>query len=143
MKVEKGSNVRVHYTGTLTDGQQFDSSRDRGETINFTVGVGQMIKGFDDALIGMEVGDVKDITLTPNQAYGEYLNEAIQPVSRKNFPEDFKVEIGGIVEGSTSEGMPIRAIIVGEDEENIILDLNHPLAGKNLNFNIELIEIEK
>ena len=142
MKVEKGNNVKVHYTGTLTDGQQFDSSRDRGETLNFTVGTGQMIAGFDSAVMGMEVGEVKDITISPDQAYGERLEEAVQPVSRQNFPEDFKVEVGAMVQGSTAEGMPIQAVIVGEDEENIILDMNHPLAGKELNFNIELVEIE-
>ena len=143
MKVENGNNVKVHYTGTLEDGQQFDSSRDRGETLNFTIGKGQMIPGFEEAVMGMEVGETKDITLTPDQAYGDKMEEAIQPVSRQNFPPDFQVEIGAMVQGSTAEGMPIQATIVGEDEENIILDMNHPLAGKSLNFNIELVEITK
>lgn len=141
MKVEKGNNVKVHYTGTLEDGQEFDSSRKRGETLNFAVGTGQMIAGFDAAVEGMEVGEVKDITLDPTQAYGERKDEAVMPVNRKNFPEDFKVEIGGMVQGQTEQGMPIQATIVGEDEENLILDMNHPLAGKSLNFNIELVEI--
>jgi peptidylprolyl isomerase len=141
MKVEKGNNVKVHYTGTLTDGQKFDSSHDRGETLNFTIGSGQMIQGFDDAIIGMEVGETKNITLTPDMAYGDRYEEAIQPVSRQNFPENFEVQIGEMVQGSTAEGMPIQAVIIGEDEENIILDMNHPLAGKELNFKIELVEI--
>jgi peptidylprolyl isomerase len=141
MKVEKGNNVKVHYTGTLTDGQIFDSSHDRGETLNFTIGSGQMIQGFDDAIIGMEVGETKNITLTPDMAYGDRYEEAIQPVSRQNFPENFEVQIGEMVQGSTAEGMPIQAVIIGEDEENIILDMNHPLAGKELNFKIELVEI--
>jgi len=143
MKVENGNNVKVHYTGTLEDGQKFDSSRDRGETLNFTIGQGQMIPGFENAVMGMEVGDIKDITITPDQAYGEKMEEAIQSVSRNNFPPNFEVEIGAMVQGSTAEGMPIQATIVGEDEENIILDMNHPLAGKSLNFNIELVDIEK
>jgi len=142
MKVEKGNNVKVHYTGTLEDGQQFDSSRDRGETLNFTVGTGQMIAGFDEAVMGMAIGEVKDVTLSPEKAYGERSEEALMPVSRQNFPEDFVVEIGAMVQGSTAQGMPIQAQIVGEDEENIVLDMNHPLAGKSLNFNIELVEIE-
>jgi len=142
MKVEKGNNVKVHYTGTLEDGQEFDSSRTRNETLNFTVGAGQMIAGFDNAVMGMEVGETKDVTLTPNEAYGERNEEAVQPVNRKNFPEDFVVRVGEMVQGSTAEGIPIQAVVVGEDEENIILDMNHPLAGKSLNFNIELVEIE-
>jgi FKBP-type peptidyl-prolyl cis-trans isomerase 2 len=142
MKVEKGNNVKVHYTGTFEDGQQFDSSRGRNETLNFTVGTGQMIAGFDNAVLGMEVGEVKDVTLSPSEAYGERSENAVMPVSRQNFPEDFVVEVGAMVQGSTAEGMPVQAMIVGEDEENIILDMNHPLAGKSLNFNIELVEIE-
>lgn len=142
MKVEKGNNVKVHYTGTLEDGQQFDSSRDRGETLNFTVGTGQMIAGFDEAVMGMAIGEVKDVILSPEKAYGERSEEAVMPVSRQNFPEDFVVEIGAMVQGSTAQGMPIQAQIIGEDEENIVLDMNHPLAGKSLNFNIELVEIE-
>ena len=85
--------------------------------------------------------EVKDVTLDPTQAYGERKDEAVMPVNRKNFPEDFKVEVGGMVQGQTEQGMPIQATIVGEDEENLILDMNHPLAGKSLNFNIELVEI--
>lgn len=142
MKVEKGNNVKVHYTGTFEDGQEFDSSRGRNETLNFTVGTGQMIAGFDNAVLGMEVGEVKDVTLSPSEAYGERSENAVMPVSRQNFPEDFVVEVGAMVQGSTAEGMPVQAMIVGEDEENIILDMNHPLAGKSLNFNIELVEIE-
>lgn len=141
MKVENGNNVRVHYTGTLEDGQEFDSSRKRNETLNFTVGGGQMIKGFDNAVIGMEVGESKDVVLSPDDAYGQRSEHAVMPISRNNFPNDFVIEIGAMVQGSTSEGMPVQAVIVGEDEENIILDMNHPLAGKSLNFNIELVEI--
>lgn len=141
MKVEKGNNVKVHYTGTLEDGQEFDSSRKRGETLNFTVGTGQMIPGFDSAVEGMAVGEIKDVTLDPTQAYGNRTEDAVMPVSRKNFPDDFVVEIGAMVQGSTAQGMPVQAVIMGEDEENIILDMNHPLAGKSLNFNIELVEI--
>ena len=113
------------------------------ETLNFTVGSGQMIAGFDNAVIGMEVGQTKDVTLSPNEAYGERNEDAVQPVNRQNFPENFVVRVGEMVQGSTTQGMPIQATVVGEDKENIILDMNHPLAGKSLNFNIELVEIEE
>jgi|TARA_R110002153_G_scaffold270562_1_gene437033 FKBP-type peptidyl-prolyl cis-trans isomerase 2 len=141
MKVEKGNKIKVHYVGTLENGEEFDSSRKRGETLNFEVGAGQMIAGFDSSVEGMTVGEIKDVVLEPTQAYGVRSEDAVMPVSRKNFPDDFKVEIGAMVQGSTKEGMPIQATIVGEDEENLILDMNHPLASKTLNFNIELVEI--
>jgi len=141
MKVEKGNNVKVHYTGTLEDGKEFDNSRKRGETLNFSVGTGQMIAGFDTAVEGMVVGEIKDVVLEPKQAYGERSEDAVMPVNRKNFPDDFKVEVGAMVQGKSEQGMPVQATIVGEDKENLILDMNHPLAGKTLNFNIELVEI--
>ena len=141
MKVEKGNKVKVHYTGTLDNGEEFDSSRKRGETLNFEVGTGQMIAGFDSAMEGMTVGQIKDIVLESSKAYGERSEDAVMPVSRKNFPDDFVVEVGAMVQGSTAQGMPVQATIVSEDEENLILDMNHPLAGKTLNFNIELVEI--
>ena len=141
MKVEKGNNVKVHYTGTLEDGKEFDSSRKRGEALGFSVGTGQMIAGFDTAVEGMTVGEIKDVVLEPTQAYGERSEDAVMPVNRKNFPPEFKVEIGAMVQGTTKDGMPVQATIVGEDKENLILDMNHPLAGKTLNFNIELVEI--
>ena len=143
MTVQKGNNVKVHYTGTLEDGQEFDCSRKRGEAIGFTVGTGQMIAGFDEAVIGMAVGEIKDLTLDPTKAYGERSDDAVMPVSRKNFPHEFVVEIGAMVQGSTAQGMPVQATIVSEDEENLILDMNHPLAGKTLNFNIEVVNIEE
>ena len=141
MKVEKGNNVKVHYIGTLEDGKEFDNSRKRGEALSFSVGTGQMIAGFDAAVEGMTVGEIKDVVLEPTQSYGERSEDAVMPVNRKNFPDDFKVEIGAMVQGKSEQGMPIQATIVGEDEENLILDMNHPLAGKTLNFNIELVEI--
>ena len=102
-----------------------------------------MIAGFDEAVIGMAVGEIKDLTLDPTKAYGERSDDAVMPVSRKNFPPEFVVEIGAMVQGSTAQGMPVQATIVSEDEENLILDMNHPLAGKTLNFNIEVVNIEE
>ena len=141
-KVIKGNKVKVHYTGTLNDGEKFDSSRDRGETLNFQVGEGQMIKGFDQAVLEMEVGQTKKINLQPPDAYGDVKAEAIQEVPKTEFPPDFKLDEGGMVEGRTQSGQPMRATVKEVKNDSVILDMNHPLAGKELNFDIELIEIE-
>ena len=141
-KVIKGNKVKVHYTGTLNNGEKFDSSHDRGQTLDFQVGKGQMIKGFDTALLEMEVGQTKKVNLQPLDAYGDIRPEAIQEVPKNQFPPDFKLDKGGMVEGRTQSGQPLRATIKEVKDTSIILDMNHPLAGKELNFEIELVEIE-
>jgi len=141
MKVENGSKVKVHYIGTLNDGVEFDNSYKRGNTLDFEVGQGQMIKGFEDSVMGMEQGDKKSVTIAPENAYGTRMDEAITEVDKANFPPDFVVEIGAMVQGQTEQGMPIQAKILEEKENSIVLDLNHPLAGKELNFEIELVEL--
>ena len=142
-KVENGSNVKVHYKGTLTDGKQFDSSYDRGETLPFEVGAGQMIKGFDAAVVGMEVGETKTVTIPSAEAYGERNEDALQEVPRNVFPPDFEFKTGEMVQGTAPTGQPIMAMIVEEKESTVVLDMNHPLAGKDLNFEIELMNIEQ
>lgn len=141
MKIEKGNKVKVHYVGTLEDGEEFDNSYKRGEPIEFTVGEGQMIKGFDEGVLEMSVGDKKTINLTPENAYGEQDERAIIPVDKSNFPPDFEFEVGGMVQGRTQQGMPLNAKIVELKESEVILDMNHPLAGKTLNFDVEVMEI--
>ncbi len=140
--VNNGNTVSVHYRGTLEDGTEFDSSHNRGETLTFQVGSGQMIEGFDKGVVGMSVGEVKNITLDAEQAYGESNPEAIQEISKAAFPEDFEFVIGASVQGQGPEGQPIIAKIVSEQEEAVTLDFNHPLAGQKLNFEIEMVEIE-
>ena len=140
-KAEKGSKVKVHYTGTLNDGNKFDSSHDRGQVLEFEVGSGQMIKGFDEGVVGMEVGETKDIHIKPEDAYGLRKEEAQTEVPKESLPPDFNPKIGETVQGQTVDGRPILAKVKELQENKVILDLNHPLAGEELNFNVELVEI--
>ncbi len=140
-KAEKGSKVKVHYTGTLNDGNKFDSSHDRGQALEFEVGSGQMIKGFDEGVVGMEVGETKDIHIKPEDAYGLRKEEAQTEVPKESLPPDFNPKIGETVQGQTVDGRPILAKVKELQENKVILDLNHPLAGEELNFNVELVEI--
>ena len=141
MKVKKGDSVKVHYVGTLNDGNEFDNSYKRGSTLDFKVGEGQMIKGFDNAVAEMNVGDKKTINIKPEEAYGERKEEAIMAVAKDNFPPDFIAKEGEMVQGRTESGQPINALIIEVQDNDIILDMNHPLAGEELNFEIELVEI--
>ena len=141
MKVKQGDSVKVHYVGTLNDGNEFDNSYKRGSTLDFKVGQGQMIKGFDNAVAEMNVGDKKTINIKPEEAYGERKEEAIMAVAKDNFPPDFIAKEGEMVQGRTESGQPINALIIEVQDNDIILDMNHPLAGEELNFEIELVEI--
>jgi len=141
MKVKNGDSVKVHYIGTLNDGNEFDNSYKRGSTLDFQVGGGQMIKGFDDALVEMEVGQKKSINIKPEEAYGPRREEAITAVAKENFPPDFVAKEGEMVQGRTESGQPVNALIIEVQENDVILDMNHPLAGEELNFEIELVEI--
>jgi len=140
-KVESGQNISVHYTGTLDDGTKFDSSHDRGETLTFSVGSGQMIAGFDAAVVGMEVGEKKQISLDPSQAYGNPVDAAVQTFPISSFPEDLELKVGGTLVGHHENGQQMLGKIVSLTEESAVLDFNHPLAGQNLNFEIELVSI--
>jgi peptidylprolyl isomerase len=141
MNVEKGNSLKVHYIGTLNDGTEFDNSYKRGEPIEFQVGSGQLIKGFDEGVLGMSQGEKKTINIPAAEAYGEYDENANQMIGRQNFPEDFEFIIGGQVTGQNEMGMPIRATIKEVGDEGITLDFNHPLAGQELNFELEVVEI--
>ncbi len=137
---KEGREVQVHYKGTFEDGTVFDSSYDRGETINFTVGAGMMIPGFDTAVSGMRIGEVKSVQIAPEQAYGPHNEEAVQSIDKQQFPEDFSFETGIVVEGQVGD-QPIRGIINSIDDDSVTVDFNHPMAGKNLNFEIELVHV--
>lgn len=139
---ENGNTVRVHYQGTFVDGEQFDSSFDRGEPISFTLGQGQMIPGFETNVLGMKVGETKEISLDPGQAYGESNPEAIREVNKEIFPENFEFRVGGVISGQSTDGNTMMGTILSEQAETVTLDFNHPMAGKNLNFKIELVEIQ-
>jgi peptidylprolyl isomerase len=139
-QVKKGDLVRVHYTGRLTTGEQFDSSAGR-EPLEFTVGAGQMIKGFDAAMPGMNIGEKKTITIAPKDAYGEKDDQAIIQFPRQNVPADMKLEPGMELTLSDQDGRPVPVIVLEVREDVIIMDANHFLAGKELVFDIELVEI--
>ena len=139
--VENGNTVAVHYTGTLSDGEVFDSSRNREEPLMFAVGAGMVIPGFDNAVVGMTVGDSKTVNIPVDEAYGPLNPDAIQSVSKNEFPEGFVAEVGGSVHGQAGDGQNFLATIVSIEDEAITLDFNHPLAGKDLTFDIELVSI--
>ena len=138
--VENGNTVTVHYTGTLNNGTEFDSSRNR-EPFSFQVGSGQVIPGFDTGVVGMTEGQTKTIVITSENAYGPLNEDALQEVPKTQFPPDFPVTIGETVHGETGEGQNFAARIVSEQDETITLDFNHPLAGEDLTFEVELLAI--
>ncbi len=139
-QVKEGDVVKVHYTGKLATGEQFDSSEGR-DPLEFKVGAGQMIKGFDAALPGMLKGDKKTINITPAEGYGERSEEAIIEFPKENVPEDMKLEPGMGLTLSNQQGQPVPVVVVDVKEDVIILDANHFLAGQELVFDIELVEI--
>ena len=141
MAVKQGDTVKVHYTGTLNDGSEFDSSYKRNEPIEFQAGTGQMIQGFDNAVMEMNVGEKKSVNIPASEAYGEQNPEAFMGVPRTNFPPEFEFVVGEMVQGQTENGQPLQAIILEVGDEEVVLDFNHPLAGQDLNFDIELMEI--
>ncbi len=141
MQVKAGDTVRVHYTGTLTSGEIFDSSVERGEPLQFTVGEGQVIPGFDEGVSGMTVGEKKTVNIPVVQAYGEYSEENVFPVGMDQFPPDMAMEKGMPLNMQTPEGYVIPVIIHEVKETEVLIDANHPLAGQDLVFDIELVEI--
>lgn len=141
-QAEKGNNVKVHYTGTLKDNTVFDSSRER-EPLGFTVGAGQMIAGFDAAVVGMKVGDSKKVTIPAAEAYGPKSEEAMVKVPKEQLPEGMKPEIGMQLEATQADGRTQVLVVAEVIEDEVVLDANHPLAGKDLIFDIEMIEIDK
>ena len=140
MQAKNGDNVKVHYTGKLVNGEQFDSSAGR-EPLAFTVGAGQMIKGFDAAIPGMIVGDKKTINIPAAEGYGEKDSSAIIEFPKEHVPADMKLEPGMPLTLTDPQGQPVPVIVIEVKEDFIILDANHFLAGQELVFDIELVEI--
>ena len=141
--VAEGSVVKVHYTGMFSDGVKFDSSRDRDEPISFTVGSGDMIEGFENSVVGMSQGQVKTITLKPDVAYGEHKKELFKVVTADEVPEGFTPEEGLFIKGERMDGTEIVGKIteVYGGDRGFMVDFNHPLAGKTLEFEIEVVEV--
>ena len=138
----EGKKVKVHYVGTLDDGTKFDSSRDRDEPLAFTCMAGQMIKGFDEAVREMEVGQVVDVRLEPAEAYGERREDLVQTVPVAAMPGAEKLTVGARVMLASPTGQPFPATVAAIEDGNITFDMNHEMAGKALNFEIELLEVE-
>ncbi len=139
-QVKSGDTVRLHYTGTLQDGTTFDSSAGR-DPLEFTVGSGQIIPGLDKAIPGMAVGEKKTVNVTADEAYGQPDPNARQAVPRSEIPDDLPLDLGSQLQVQTATGQVMPVTIVEVTEEAVTLDANHPLAGKDLTFAIELVEI--
>ncbi len=139
-KVKENDTVKVHYTGKLTNGQIFDSSLER-EPLEVALGQGQLIPGFEKGLIDMEVNEKKTITIDKLEAYGEVNDSLFQKISKSQLPEDLKPEVGMGLVGSNAEGQQQQFRVAKVEADDIILDANHPLAGQDLVFDLELVEI--
>ncbi len=140
MEAKKGDSVQVHYTGRLEDGSVFDTSVSR-EPLGFTLGDGNMIKGFDAAVYGMIIGNKKTVTIPAAEAYGERKDDMMIDVPRAHVPADILPEIGLSLVLQDESGRPMPVTVVFVDEEKITLDANHELAGQDLIFDIELVKI--
>ncbi|MEQ3672486.1 peptidylprolyl isomerase [Pseudophaeobacter sp.] len=139
-EVKNGDTVRIHYTGTLADGSVFDSSEGR-DPLEFTVGSGQVIAGMDAGLPGMAVGDKKRLEIPSADAYGPLNPEARQAIPREGIPDDIPLELGTQLQMQSPEGHVLPVTVVEVTESTVTLDANHPLAGKDLNFEIQLVSI--
>lgn len=135
-----GDTVSIHYTGTLEDGSEFDSYAGR-EPLQFTIGSGRIIPGFEEAVIGMAPGDSKTVTIPSEEAYGPYREEMVQEVTRSSLPPELTPQIGMQLRAATASGQPVTLTVVDMSESAITVDANHPLAGKDLTFDIKLLEI--
>lgn len=141
-KVKEGDTVKVHYTGKLKDGSVFDTSRQRNEPLEFTLGQGQLIPGFEKAVVGLTVGDNATVNIPPEEAYGEHREDLEVEVSKSDLPDNVEPEVGMQLQmQQQGSGQAIPVQITEVNDESVILDANHPLAGKDLTFDIELVEI--
>lgn len=137
----KGKKVKVHYTGTLDDGTKFDSSVDRGEPIEFVCMAGQMIPGFDAAVETMEVGETKNVHIPAKEAYGEYNEAAVQKVPVDSIPNGDQLPVGQTIYMMGPGGQPFPVFVKSIEDGIATFDMNHELAGKDLNFEITLVEV--
>jgi len=139
-KIKEGDTVKVHYTGTLEDGSVFDSSRER-EPLEFTLGKGQLIPGFEKAVTDMEIGESAKITIPTDEAYGEPREDLIISVPKTQLPDDVEPKVGLQLQVNQPNGEPVPVRITEVGDENLKLDANHPLAGRDLTFDIEVIDV--
>lgn len=142
MTIEEGKKVKVEYEGKFDDGTVFDSSKKHGKPLEFEVGKGQVIKGFENAVKGMKKGDEKEVKITPEQGYGDKNPDLKQKIPKDQLPKDKEVKPGMMLIVSSPDGQQMPATILNVDDKEVEIDLNHPLAGKNLNFNLKVIGVE-
>lgn len=139
-KAKKGDTVTVHYTGTLADGTTFDTSEGR-DPLEFKLGEGRVIPGFEKGILGMEVGQKKAVSIPTQEAYGEYREDLKQEVPRSYFQSDFEPQVGQQVQLDRKDGQSLVVVIAAVTADSITIDANHPLAGQDLNFEIQLVNI--
>ena len=139
-QAKSGDTVRIHYTGTLQDGSVFDSSEGR-DPLEFQLGSGQVIPGFDDGVTGMTVGEKKTIEIPCDQAYGAINPQAMQNVPRAEIPDHIPLDLGTQLQVQAGNGQTMMVVVANVTEDTVTLDANHPLAGKDLPFALELVEI--
>lgn len=139
-EAKKGDKVKVHYTGKLNDGSEFDSSKGR-EPLEFEIGTQQVISGFENAVVGLKVGDSVTVEVPHTEAYGPKLDEMVLKIEKEKLPQDFSPEVGQKYQLPQDNGQNVVVTVTEVTDDNIELDANHPLAGKDLTFDIELVEI--
>ena len=137
--IKQDTVASVHYTGSFLDGEIFDSSEGK-DPLNFLVGYGNMISGFEQEMLGAKVGELREFTLTPDRAYGQRNEDAIQKIERSNFPEGMDIEVGMVV-GAHSDQGPIQFTIMDIDGDLVVADFNHQMAGKTLRFEVEVVVV--
>jgi FKBP-type peptidyl-prolyl cis-trans isomerase 2 len=137
---KQGDTVQVHYTGTLTDGTQFDSSAG-GDPLEFVLGKGQLIPGFEQAVGEMTLGETRTVTIVADEAYGPRYDELLQEVPRDLIPDNIELAEGLALQGQSPDGHPMRYTVVSFSEQSVTLDGNHPLAGQDLVFELQLVAI--
>ncbi|HVG24381.1 MAG TPA: peptidylprolyl isomerase [Thermoanaerobaculia bacterium] len=141
MQARRGDTVHIHYKGKLDDGTEFDSS-EGNDPIVFTIGAGQVIAGFEDAIEGMRAGDTKTERIEAENAYGDHREELVFTVPREQMPEGTEVEVGDMLRVGFPDGSNAAVQVAAMDDQTVTLDANHPLAGKNLTFELRLVSIE-
>ena len=139
-QAQQGNIVRVHYTGRLDDGSVFDSS-EGGEPLEFTIGQGQMIPGFEQGVVGMELGESRTVVIAADQAYGVYQPQGVIEVDRSEIPPTIQLEVGLQLQATGPDGRPAQLTVIELSEDKVKMDGNHPLAGKDLTFEIEVVGI--
>lgn len=136
-----GNKIAIHYTGTLADGSVFDSSEGR-EPLSFTMGEGQIIPGLESALDGLSEGDEKTVTVPADDAYGQKNPQAVQQVPRATIPDNIPLDLGTQLQMQTPDGQAIPVTVAEVTEEHVLLDANHPLAGKDLTFEVKVVSVD-